>query len=73
MELTISVENFEGGENVREINSPRTLEACLRAGLDPSELYPKRVKKIQTRKLTQEMVDLKIENAEKKRRGRRSF
>ena len=36
MELIITINNFEDGGVCRDINSPRSLEACLRAGLDPS-------------------------------------
>jgi hypothetical protein len=70
MEILISVENFEDGETAREINSPRSLESCLRSGLDPSELFPKPYGKFVTKKLTKEMVDIKFELSEKKRRER---
>lgn len=69
MEALISVENFEDGETAREINSPRSLESCLRSGLDPSELFPKTFEKFSTKNLTKEMVDIKLGNFEKKRRG----
>jgi hypothetical protein len=36
-----SVLNFEGSDRSEPINSPRSLEACLRAGFDPSELQPR--------------------------------
>ena len=67
MEVLISIESFEDGENVREINSPRSLEACLRAGLDPSELYPKPKNRFKTKKLNDEMIGMKYEHFEKKR------
>ena len=35
MELIITINNFEDGGVCRDINSPRSLEACLRSGLDP--------------------------------------
>ena len=69
MEVLVSIENFVDGEIVRELNSPRTLEACLRAGLDPSELYPKSLDAFKSKRLTSEMVALKLENYDKKRRG----
>ena len=69
MELLISIENFEDGENVREINSPRSLEACLRAGFDPKELYPKPRSSFRSKTLTKEMIDIKYETFEKKRKG----
>eukprot|EP01036_Dinobryon_divergens_P024520 gene24520-32980_t len=79
MEILITVENFEdsgASEKYREINSPRSLEACLRSGLDPAELYPKpknlflRSLKSTTRStspLTVEMMDIKFDAFNKKR------
>jgi hypothetical protein len=70
MEILISVENFdEGGENYREINSPRTLESCLRSGLDPDELYPKPRRYFKEKNMPKEMLDIKFNFFEKKRRG----
>ena len=70
MEILFSVENFEeSGGNYREINSPRSLEACLRSGLDPAELYPRPKKNFIAKTLTDEMVDLKYNGFEKKRQG----
>mmetsp|Transcript_12029 Transcript_12029/g.16477 ORF Transcript_12029/g.16477 Transcript_12029/m.16477 type:complete len:524 (+) Transcript_12029:15-1586(+) len=79
MDILITVENFEetsaSSEKYREINSPRSLEACLRSGLDPAELYPKsknaylRMNK-STRAsspMTAEMMDIKYESFNKKR------
>jgi hypothetical protein len=70
MDLVISIENFEesSGTN-RDINSPRTLEACLRCGLDPVELYPKPRSFYLSKDLTKEMVEIKRETFEKKRYG----
>lgn len=79
MEILITVENFEdsgASEKYREINSPRSLEACLRSGLDPAELYPKpknlflRSLKSSIRAtspLTAEMMDIKFDSFNKKR------
>ena len=68
MEILFSVENFEENNgNYREINSPRTLEACLRSGLDPAELYPKSRAQFASKTLTKEMVDIKYDAFEKKR------
>ena len=69
MENLYSVLNFEDGNTAHEINSPRSLEACLRAGLDPSELMPKTRKEFVKKDLTDEMVDIKFQLFEKKRRG----
>lgn len=67
MEVVVSIENFEDGEFPREINSPRTLEACLRAGLDPAELAPKPRSFFVSKHFTKEMIDVKHENFDKKR------
>lgn len=68
MEILFSVENFEeNGGKYREINSPRSLEACLRSGLDPAELYPRAKKDFVDKTLTEEMVDIKYRTFEKKR------
>lgn len=69
MDVLISVENFEDGGTALEINSPRSLESCLRSGLDPSELFPKPYEKFASKGLTKEMVEIKLDNFEKKRRG----
>ena len=66
----ISVENFEDGNVTREINSPRSLESCLRSGLDPSELHPKSFDRLGSKHLPQEMIDIKHDYFEKKRRGK---
>jgi hypothetical protein len=34
----VSLENYLKDKKPRIINSPRSLEACLRQGLDPAEL-----------------------------------
>jgi hypothetical protein len=70
MEILFSVENFEESNgNYREINSPRTLEACLRAGLDPSELYPKPISEFNSKKISEEMIKIKYQAFQKKREG----
>ena len=93
MEININLDNFLEGDKVREITSPRSLEACLRSGLDvsillesnlifltyiyslkilwqPAELYPKKKSYFRAKGLTDEMVQIKFENYEKKRRGK---
>lgn len=71
MEVLINVENFEQQNGAyREINSPRTLEACLRSGLDPAELYPRDKKRFREKGLTPEMLDIKFNAFEHKRRGK---
>lgn len=68
MEILFSIENFEeNGGNYREINSPRTLESCLRSGLDPAELFPKPRAAFNAKNLTKEMADIKYDAFEKKR------
>ena len=71
MEVLISIENFEDASGkYREINSPRTLEACLRSGLDPSEVYPKPRGHLKEKGLTPEMLDIKYQAFQNKRRGK---
>ena len=70
MDLIISIDNFMDGGNYREVNSPRTLEACLRSGLDPSELAPKPRGAFVTKELTKTMVDAKFQLYEKKRQDK---
>lgn len=72
MESIYSVENFEaikGRQQFQRINSPRSLEACLRLGYDPSELNPKEKKdlKKENPSLTAEMVDIMYNQFEHKR------
>lgn len=71
MEVLITVDNFEEGNGkFREINSPRTLEACLRSGLDPSELYPKPKDELREKGLNSEMLDIKYKTFQQKRYGK---
>jgi hypothetical protein len=71
MEILFSVENFEENAGAyREISSPRTLEACLRSGLDPAELYPKEKKEFLNKTYTTQMLDIKYSNFEKKRQDK---
>ena len=67
-ETIITVSNFEDGGEYREITSPRTMEACLRCGVDPSELYPIDKETLRRKGMTLEMLDLKFQNIERKRR-----
>ena len=67
MESLYSIDNFEDGDACHEINSPRTLEACLRNGLDPSELMPKSRKSLTRKYMSEEMIDLAVSQAQWKR------
>ncbi len=67
-ETIITVSNFEDGGEYREITSPRTMEACLRCGVDPSELYPVDKESLRRKGMTLDMLDLKYQNTERKRR-----
>ena len=61
MDRIVSILNFEeipeGATRAPEINSPRTLEACLQCGVDPSELRAVSKKKFQKSNLTEVMID----------------
>jgi hypothetical protein len=63
----IDVSNFEAGEETRQINSPRTLESCLRQGIDPSELYPRDRGSFHQKGMSKDQLDLKYTNFERKR------
>jgi len=70
MDQLYTINNFEDGATAREVNSPRTLEACLRTGIDPYELLPKSKKRFAKNKaLTEEMVETKYNAYEVKRKG----
>ena len=72
MEVVISIDNFEEASGrYREINSPRSLEACLRSGLDPSELYPRPKSDFKEKSLTKEMLDIKYQTFQNKRLSKR--
>lgn len=70
MESIYTIHTFEDAG--REINSPRSLEACLRVGIDPSELGPRSVKSFSRKGLEEDLVLKLHENFEKKRRGTHS-
>jgi len=70
MEIIINIDNFLDGGQYREINSPRTLESCLRSGLDPLELAPKNRSTFVSNGLTKEMVDIKYKTFENKRQDK---
>lgn len=69
MESLITILNFEDYPG-HEINSPRTLEACLRCGYEPNELYSKNKKSFFAKDLTDEMITTKYEAFERKRKGK---
>ncbi len=68
MESLITILNFEEYHPV-EINSPRTLEACLRCGYEPTELITKQKKYFNSKDLNEEMITMKYEAFERKRKG----
>ena len=55
----VSLEDFLKGKKPRLINSPRSLEACLRQGLDPAELIPKSLAKFQAEESLREVAQVK--------------
>jgi len=67
MESRYNILNFESDGGCHPINSPRTLEACLRSGLDPSELLPQSRKAFIRPNLTDEMIDISYKKYESKR------
>jgi len=73
MDNIFSIINFDDGQKSKIINSPRSLEACLKSGIDPSELKKRSREKFVSVKLTEEMIDKKFEAFEKKRQGYDDF
>lgn len=69
MDNLYSIMNFEEGGAVRDVNSPRTLEACLMCGIDPAELKYKKPEKFISKTLTEEMTEKKYATFERKRKG----
>ena len=69
MDNLFSIHNFEDGRVSREINSPRSLEACLKSGIDPSELKARPREKFVSKSLTDEMIDKKFATFENKRQS----
>lgn len=63
----IDITNFESGDETRQINSPRTLESCLRQGIDPSELYTRDRGSFHQKGMTKDQLDLKYTNFQRKR------
>eukprot|EP00946_MAST-07B_sp_MAST-7B-sp1_P002786 g2786.t1 len=63
----VSLEDFLKGKKPRLINSPRSLEACLRQGLDPAELLPKSLAKFQAEEDLREVAQVKYEHYEERR------
>ena len=68
MDSLYNITNFEDENGCRLINSPRSLEACLRTGLDPAELLPQSRKAFVRSDLTDEMIDIACNAFEEKRR-----
>lgn len=62
-----SIEHFEADESNGPVNSPRSLEACLRLGYNPAELLPRPKADFRRPTFTEEMVSIAVANAEKKR------
>lgn len=68
MQSFVSVLNFDDGDVASEINSPRSLEACLRAGFDPKELQPKSKKELTVKGMSEDMIETKYQTYEKRRK-----
>lgn len=70
MEALYSIEDFESGGQIREVNSPRSLDAFLKVGLDPSEVLPKPKSAFETKSITKEQLDIKYNHFERKRKDK---
>lgn len=69
MENFVTILNFEAADGTtQEVNSPRSLEACLRSGYDPSELLPRPRSYFKENKtMNEDMLDIKYKQFERKR------
>mmetsp|Transcript_11066 Transcript_11066/g.18078 ORF Transcript_11066/g.18078 Transcript_11066/m.18078 type:complete len:505 (-) Transcript_11066:241-1755(-) len=67
METLVTILNFDDSGSGPEINSPRSLEACLRSGYDPKELFTKKKSFFKGRGVTEDMAEIKYDQFEKKR------
>lgn len=68
METLISILNFDETGAGPEINSPRSLEACLRSGFDPKELLTKKKNFFKGHGITEDLLEIKYEQFERKRK-----
>ncbi len=68
MDVHYNVLNFEDENGCRPITSPRSVDACLKAGLVPNDLLPKPRKAFVRPNLTDEMIDIAFNLEEKKRK-----
>lgn len=66
--LSISLDNYEQFLP-RPINSPRSLEACLRQGVDPKELVPHHVEDFMEQGMEREFAEMQHQHFERKRKG----
>ena len=64
--MSISIVNFEAER--RPIDSPRSLEACLRSGFDPNDLFPRPPKAFKVRGEDPNISEIKSKHFEKKRK-----
>ena len=68
----VSLETFDAYKSVARLNSPRSVDACKRQGIDPKELlymsFEDYQNKIKDKKLEKELVRLRWEHHEKKRK-----
>ena len=68
--MAVNIDNFLDEENEqRRINSPRTLEACLRSGVDPAELYPKDLEEFDQPRQLPAVTALMYDHYEERRTG----
>lgn len=67
MQAVVSILNFDDGE-IKEINSPRSREACLRAGIDTNELISKPENSFQAKGFTKDMIRDKYLAYERRRK-----
>ena len=71
MDNVRTIENFEVDGVARPINSPRSMEACLRHGYMVTDLLPKGKKKAESSGLPPKLESIRLQHEEEARQGQR--
>ena len=65
--ISVTLDNFEELGRNHTINSPRSIEACLRLGLDTSQMISKSIDDYKGRYVPDAVAQVKYDHAEKRR------
>lgn len=68
--MSVSLENFDPCDRTKRINTPRSLEACKRQGIEPNELYyiSKAEVAKQDKTANKKIIEIRYEHFEEKRK-----